>query len=77
MENLKRKAYVKPEAELMLIAIGENIASSGNTPPAVDSPFDGEEDFFEWYAMTKSLANAANIFWKKQSRAYPPGFVVV
>lgn len=47
MENLKRKAYVKPEAELLLIAIGENIASSGNTPPAVDSPFDGEEDFFE------------------------------
>lgn len=47
MENMKRKAYVKPEAELMLIAIEENIASSGNTPPVVDRPFDGEEDFFD------------------------------
>jgi hypothetical protein len=46
MENMKRKAYVKPEAEIIVIEIEENIAFSGIVPPSFSGPFDGEEDFF-------------------------------
>lgn len=38
----ERKAYTKPEAELVLIRVNENIAYSG----ILDDAFDSEEDFF-------------------------------
>ena len=46
MENMKRKAYVKPEAEIIVIEMEENIAFSGTGPPSYSGPFDGEEDCF-------------------------------
>jgi hypothetical protein len=54
MENNKaqRRPSVKPEADLWLMRLGENIAASGDETEKeepkryFDDEFDGEDDFF-------------------------------
>ncbi|MBO5511007.1 MAG: hypothetical protein J6B24_04670 [Clostridia bacterium] len=50
--NTKRRPYVRPEADLWLLRLGENIATSGTESDTeepkryFDDAFDGEEDGF-------------------------------
>ena len=47
-QNTQKRPYEKPEAELVVLRIQENIAISGAAPIVVhNDEFDGEDDVFD------------------------------
>lgn len=46
-KNIEKRAYVKPEAEILPLLMNENIAASKNTVDRFfDDEFNGEDDEF-------------------------------